>query len=107
MEENQPLPDHLWRATSKPPLMPKATLVRSKQSHLTASSISQASSYSYELIETPIPVSTTTLVTPMVTSTSITKVESPQLHEETRTKSSEMVTQVVQQQVDSQSKVVQ
>ncbi len=43
----------------------------------------------------------------MVTDTSDIEVESPQLPEETRAKSSEMVTQVVQQQVDSQSEVVQ
>ena len=47
-----------------------------------------------------------TPVTPTVTSTSVTKVESPQLPQETRTESSETVTQVVQQQVDSQTKVV-
>ena len=107
MEENQPLPHRSRRAASKPPLPPEATPILSKQSRLTRSSTSQASGSSFELPETPIPISTVTLVTPTIIGTSVTEVESPQLLEETRTESSEMVTQVVQQQVDSQPKVVQ
>lgn len=71
------------------------------------SSTSQTSGASSELLETLMPVSTVTPVTPTVTGTSIAKVEPPQLPKETRTESNEMVTQVVQQQVDSQPEVVQ
>lgn len=78
MEENKPLPHHSWRAASKLPLLPEATPIRSKQSHLTGSSTSQTSSSSSELPETPIPVSIVTPVTPTVTGTSVTKVESAQ-----------------------------
>ena len=46
-------------------------------------------------------------VTPTITGTSVTEVESPQLPEDTRSDPSETVTQVVQQEVDSQPKVVQ
>lgn len=81
MEENQPLPHHSWRAASKPPLMPEATPTQSKQSHLIGSSTSQAFGSSSELPKTPIPISTVTPVTPIVTGTSVTEVESPQLPE--------------------------
>ena len=92
MEENQPLPRRLWKGTSKLPLPLEATPIWSKLSHLTRSSTSQASSSSSELLETPIPISIVTPVTPMVTSTSVTEVGSPQLPKETRVESIETVT---------------
>ena len=77
MEENEPLPHFLWRAANKLPLLPEATPIRSKRSCLTGSSTSQTSGSSSKLLETPIPVSTVTPVTPIVTGTSVTEVEPP------------------------------
>ena len=92
MEEHQPLPHRSRRTTNKPPLSPKATRIRSKRSRLIESSTSQTSDSSFELLETPIPVSTVTAVTPTITGTFVTEVKSPQLPKDTRTESSEMVT---------------
>ena len=94
MEENQPLPHLSRRAAIKPPLPLEATPIRSKRSHLTESSTSQTYG-SFELPKTPISVSTVTQVTPIITSIFVTKVESPQLLEDTRSEPSEIVTQVV------------
>lgn len=105
MAEHQPLPYHSWRTASKPPLPPKAT--PRKQSHLTESSTSQTFGSSSELPESPILVSTMTLVTPIIIGTPIGEVEPLQLPEDTKSELSEMITQVVQEEVDSQPKVVQ
>jgi len=92
VEENQPLPCGLRRAMSKLPLPLEATAIRSKRSCLTGSSTSQASGSSSQLPKTPTLESNVTPVTPKVTGTSVTKVESSQLPKETRTQSSEMIT---------------
>lgn len=92
---------------SKQPFPLEDTPSWSKWSRLTESSTSQNSGSSSELPETPTPISTVILVTPTITGTSVTKVESPQLPEDTRSKPSETSTQVVQQEVHSQHKVAQ
>jgi len=107
VEENQPLPHRPRRTVSKPPLLPEATPSQRKRSHLTESSTSQTSGSSSDLPESPISIRTTILVTPTITGLSTTKVEPLQLPEDTENELSEMVTEVVQQEVDPQPKVVQ
>ena len=107
MEENQPLTHRSQRAVSKLPLSREATPIQSKQSCLTGSSTSQASGSSSELLETPILVSTVTPVTPTITGTFVSEVEPLQLPKDTKSELNEIITQVVQQEVDSQPKVVQ
>lgn len=105
MEENQPLPHHLCRTTSKPALPPEATPSRQKQSHLTKST--QTFGSSFDLPKSPIPVRTMIPITPTITGLSATEVEPLQLPEDTKSELSEMVTGVFQQEVDRQPKVVQ
>ena len=100
MEENQPLPRHSQTISSELPLLPEVTPSQKKRSHLIESSTSQTSGSSSDLPKSPIPASTVIPVTPTVTGLSATEVEHLQLPEDTKIELSEMVTEVVQQEVD-------
>ena len=92
---------------SKPNLLPKATPIRSKRSNLTESSKSRTPSFLVELPKSSIYVSTETLVTPTIFGTSVSKEEVSQLPKDISTNPIEIVTEVVQQQVDPQLDVSQ
>lgn len=107
MEEHQPLPHRSQITVSKLPLLPEATPIWSKQSHLTELSTSRTPSLSFELPESSILVSTETPVTPTISSTSISEEEVSQLPMDISTDPSETITEVVQQRVDPQLEVSQ
>ena len=106
MEENQPLPHCSCRTMSKPSLPLEATSSRRKWSCLTDSITSQTYGPSSNLLESPILVSIVIPITPTITGSSVTEVEPLQLPKDTENRLSEMVTEVVQQEVDPQLEVV-
>lgn len=107
MEEHQPLPHCSQRIARKPPLLPEAIPILSKQSHLTESSTSRTSSSSSKLPKASILASTETRVTPSIFGTSISDGEISQLLEDISIDPSETVTEIVQHQVDAQLEVAQ
>lgn len=89
----------------QPLFPPEATPIQTKQSRLNESSTSRNPSSSSRLFETLVSIAIETLVTPIISSTSIPKEEVSQLPKDIGIDPSVTITEVVQQQFDTQLKL--